>query len=663
VINPESLLLEGARRVDEWSLIEKKVPSFDIIFIVDHERLDISEATLTETQQRILPLLDGSRDVNQIIEDSGLGEFEIGKALYGLITAGFLHRAGRTTSAEQQKMSDARVEEHRNLGVAFYKTGMLDEAAREFRRVAELRAGDPNALFFLGLVALKQARWREAMESLRSAAEKGGSRPAVLHNLGYAYEQLGRLDEAEAACAEAASRARTDPRVYLGWGIVALKRGDHSGAGGRLDRAKELYGAQQPPAVWYWARALAAGLGSDFESAEHIGAAGIAAYPQSAVLRNNLAVLRELSGDLRGAEDLVRVAIQDEPSQPQLSKNLGDLVYRASRYDEVGRRIAGCELAPDLGDDVYFAGQHRYKRSDRARRPALAAGPRAEPEPRAAKTNLETLSTLPRASRRKSRRSGPDRQDHRRAASASMRMTGVEAAHCVRRGLRRHSFADYSRLRRRRASDMLDALTINVTKFFRTRRRALTPHLVTRWRASAAAAVAWSAGCASGEESYTVAIALAEVARSAPSADRLARVRVIATYIDRVSLERARAARYPATAFSEMPVELARRWLDPAAPDGTRAPVAAIRALVDVRRLDLTRERPPEIAGGLDLIVCRNVVIYFDRETQERLFHSFAEALKPAGVLLLGKVETLLGPARERLRLLDARERIYLRPA
>src|SRR5262244_3540707 len=47
-INPESLLLEGARRVDEWGLIEKKVPSFDIIFIVDHERLDISEATLTE---------------------------------------------------------------------------------------------------------------------------------------------------------------------------------------------------------------------------------------------------------------------------------------------------------------------------------------------------------------------------------------------------------------------------------------------------------------------------------------------------------------------------------------------------------------------------------------------------------------------------------------
>jgi Flp pilus assembly protein TadD len=383
--------------VDEWGLIEKKVPSFDIIFIVDHERLDISEAQLTETQQRILPLLDGSRDVTQVVEDSGLGEFEIGKAIYGLITAGFLHRAGRTQSAESGAATDARVEEHRNLGVAFYKTGMLDEAAREFRRVAELRNGDAYALFFLGLVALKQARWREAMESLRSAAEKGGNRPAVLHNLGFAYEQLGKLDEAEAACAEAASRARNDPRIYLGWGIVALKRGDHAGASGRLDRARELYGTHQPPAIWFWARALAAGLGSDFETAEQIGGMGIAAYPSNAVLRNNLAVLRELSGDLRGAEELVRMAIRDEPSQPQLSKNLGDLAYRASRYDEAWAAYRrAIELAPDLGDDVYFKlGNIAYKRNDRDLaaqlwRRALELNPGHE----LAKTNLETLSAL-----------------------------------------------------------------------------------------------------------------------------------------------------------------------------------------------------------------------------------------------------------------------------
>ncbi|HEX9611352.1 MAG TPA: DUF4388 domain-containing protein [Gemmatimonadales bacterium] len=395
-INPESLLLEGARRVDEWSLIEKKIPSFDLIFAVDRDRLAISESTLTETQQRLMPLLDGSRDVNQVIEDSGLGEFEIGKALYGLITAGFVHRAGRTAAAEDVRITDARVEEHRNLGIAFYKTGMMDEGAREFRRVAELRPGDGSAHFFLGLVALKQARWREAMESLRLAAEKGGNRPAVLHNLGLAYEQLGRLDDAENVYAEAASRARTDPRIHLSWGIVALKRGDYESAAGRLDRARELF-ADRIPAVWYWARALTSAGSGDFAAAEELASDGAEAYPSHAVLRNNLAVLHELAGKLEAAEELVRAARRDEPSLPQLSKNLGDLAYRASRYEEAWEAYQrAVELVPDLGDDVYFKlGNIAYKRNERdlaARlwRKALELNPSHE----LVKTNLDTLSNV-----------------------------------------------------------------------------------------------------------------------------------------------------------------------------------------------------------------------------------------------------------------------------
>ena len=395
-INPESLLLEGARRVDEWSLIEKKIPSFDLIFVLDKDRLAISEAKLTDAQQRLLPLLDGSRDVNQVIEDSGLGEFEIGKGLYGLITAGFLHRAGRTTSPADVQATDARVEEHRNLGIAFYRTGMLDEAAREFRRVAELRASDPSAHFFLGLVALRQARWREAMEALRLAAERGGSRPAVLHNLGLAYEQLGRLGEAEAAYAEAAARARTDARIYLGWGIVALKQGDFASAAGRLDRAKELFGEVQP-ATWFWARTLAAASAGEFELAEELAEQGAEAYPSHAVLQNNLAVLKELAGELQLAEALIRGARKNEPSLPQLSKNLGDLAYRASRYDEAWEAYhRAVELAPELGDDVYFKlGNIAYKRNERELavqlwRRALELNPKHE----LVKANLDTLSAL-----------------------------------------------------------------------------------------------------------------------------------------------------------------------------------------------------------------------------------------------------------------------------
>jgi tetratricopeptide (TPR) repeat protein len=184
--------------------------------------------------------------------------------------------------------------------------------------------------------------------------------------------------------------------VYVGWGVVALKQGDHASAAGRLDRAKELFAETVPP-IWFWARALAAAAAGDFETAEQVALQAVEAHPQNGVLRNNLAVLHELAGDLPKAEELARAALQDEPSLPQLSKNLGDLAYRGSRYDEAWALYhRAIELSPELGDDVYFKlGNIAYKRNDREQaselwRRALELNPKHE----LVKANLETLSTL-----------------------------------------------------------------------------------------------------------------------------------------------------------------------------------------------------------------------------------------------------------------------------
>jgi chemotaxis methyl-accepting protein methylase len=238
----------------------------------------------------------------------------------------------------------------------------------------------------------------------------------------------------------------------------------------------------------------------------------------------------------------------------------------------------------------------------------------------------------------------------RRRIAVRMRARGV------------HTFTDYAALLDRDAHEyeqLLDALTINVTKFYRNAETwtALAPHLAALWRVRRGHLKVWSAGCASGEEPYTLAVLLAEAARAAGEEPQLARCRVDATDIDRLSLERTRAAAYPASAFVEMPPVLVQRYFTGAE---TRAPVPAVKRLVNVIPLDLVREPPPD--PPYDLICCRNVVIYFDRESQERLFLRFAEALRPGGVLVLGKVETLFGAARERLTLLDARERLYRRP-
>src|SRR3954470_15020026 len=119
-INPENLLLEGARRIDEWSLIEKKIPSLELVFDMGRSK-PIEGFELSDEQRKILPLIDGKRSVQDIIDDSGMVEFDVGKALYGLIQAGFAHPVGRR-APEVQQVPRARIDEHRNLGIAFYKT-------------------------------------------------------------------------------------------------------------------------------------------------------------------------------------------------------------------------------------------------------------------------------------------------------------------------------------------------------------------------------------------------------------------------------------------------------------------------------------------------------------------------------------------------------------
>ena len=222
-----------------------------------------------------------------------------------------------------------------------------------------------------------------------------------------------------------------------------------------------------------------------------------------------------------------------------------------------------------------------------------------------------------------------------------------------------HTYDDYSRLLDEDAHEyeqLLDALTINVTKFYRNAEtwNSLRPYLAALWRARGGRLRIWSAGCASGEEPYTIAVLLAEAAGSDP----LEHAFIDATDVDRASLERTRQASYPESAFTEMPAELKRRYFTAEPP---RQPVPAVRALVHILAHDLMREPPPHRL--YDLVVCRNVVIYFERQAQERLFQVFVEALAPGGVLLLGKVETLFGPARDRLTLVDPRERIYTKPA
>ncbi len=178
------------------------------------------------------------------------------------------------------------------------------------------------------------------------------------------------------------------------WGVIALKREDPEVAEGRLAKARDLLQGKTIPPLWFWAAALAAGSAGEMERAVAVAKEGTKAWPQHPVLRNNLAVLLEATGDLAAAETLLRAALADEPSLPQLSKNLGDLLYRAGRYDDA--QVAfdrAAKLAPDLGDDLYFKlGNLAFRQRDRDRaRQCWSRAAELNPGHQLARSNLEIL--------------------------------------------------------------------------------------------------------------------------------------------------------------------------------------------------------------------------------------------------------------------------------
>lgn len=180
-------------------------------------------------------------------------------------------------------------------------------------------------------------------------------------------------------------------------------------------------------------------------------------------------------------------------------------------------------------------------------------------------------------------------------------------------------------------------LTINVTEFFRdsarweTLRREVLPSLLKN---SAGGLKLWSAGCSVGAEAYSLALMLAE---EAPAH----KYSLLATDLDRGALLKARAGGpYSADDVRSLTSVQRGRYLTPQAPYFV-SPM--LKKPIRFEEHDLLLDR---FESGFDLIICRNVVIYFTAEAKEKLYAKFSAALRPGGVLFVGGTEIISGPAK-----------------
>ena len=217
------------------------------------------------------------------------------------------------------------------------------------------------------------------------------------------------------------------------------------------------------------------------------------------------------------------------------------------------------------------------------------------------------------------------------------------------------SYDEYVECVKRNPSEykkLLDRLTINVTEFFRNSstyeafRRKVLPALKGRRDIRI-----WSAGCASGEEPYSIAITVSEFFGGGLGGRF---VRIYATDIDSTCLARAVKGEYEARSVVNLNDEIISRYF--VERDGRFLVKPEIREMVVFEKHDILRRR---WMNFFDVVFCRNVAIYFSRDALELLYRNLYDSLRRGGFLITGKVESIMGDVKRYFEVVDSREHIY----
>lgn len=186
---------------------------------------------------------------------------------------------------------------------------------------------------------------------------------------------------------------------------------------------------------------------------------------------------------------------------------------------------------------------------------------------------------------------------------------------------------------------LIDAISTNVTSFFREPVHFdLLAELVKKWLEEGQTRFRiWSAASSTGEEPYTIAMTMLEATRGAR-----VDIRILATDISTAVLERCRQGAYSAEKVASVPPALREKYFAENRGAGTYTVKNSLRDLITFRRLNLSNP-PFPMKGPLDVVLCRNVMIYFDNTVRGNLLKEVHRLLKPGGYLMVGHAESLTG--------------------
>lgn len=185
-------------------------------------------------------------------------------------------------------------------------------------------------------------------------------------------------------------------------------------------------------------------------------------------------------------------------------------------------------------------------------------------------------------------------------------------------------------------NEFLDRMTINVSEFWRnpSRWEVLSNRFLPELTEKNARLKIWSAACSTGEEPYTLAMILSELGM-------LGKASLLATDLDNNVLEKAKEGMYLERSLRDVPVDCRTKYFK--ASEGAFLVSDALKKEIQFKQGNLLHD---SFDKGFDLIVCRNVMIYFTEEAKHGLYHKFAGALKPGGLLFVGSTEQIFSPSQ-----------------
>ncbi|MEO0294070.1 MAG: tetratricopeptide repeat protein [candidate division WOR-3 bacterium] len=319
-IRIDDVLLESAAFKDE--LAASSLPDKNSILVISPEFKDLS--TLTEEERMVLNKVDGEKNLSSLISVIPIEEFKTLKILSDLLKKGVL----KELKVEKESLIKERekIEEHRNLGVAFVKIGMLNEALREFNRILELTPNDSEALFYKGIINFKMGELDEA-ERLFKESLKSNIRASTLNNLYLINELKGNTEVALDYLSQALKIEESNEKILLNKAIIYLKLKKYDEALDILNGIK----VKNPYIEFY--RSYIMIRKENIEEAINILEEGLSMAPEFGEYFYNLGKLYEFTGDEKKAAEIYQEGLKSDPNCLVLSKALIDYYYKNKLFD------------------------------------------------------------------------------------------------------------------------------------------------------------------------------------------------------------------------------------------------------------------------------------------------------------------------------------------